>query len=257
LMSVASSLASTEHGEEYASAIREASVRRELVQSADRVLAQPGDVEGLVSGMESAVFSARSRMQGESGTRVHSSASILSPLDAFLRAPQAQGGLPYPFPYLRENYGVFERGRYAILAGYSNDGKTTALFQWVEEMCVAGGRVCVYEMEMTELAVARMLVLQGAGITSRQAKGIDPMTEADHARYEDRKKMVAGFIASHATSNAPSSRCHRSRRRRTALVPARPRRCSVAPGRWKRMSTRSSSSTGLGLGGDALIAPNC
>lgn len=193
LYRVASTLASVDHAEEYAHAIREEAIRRKLMSGVDAALAVRGGVEEIVASMEGAVFEARSRMHSTEGVSELTGASLLSPLDGFLSAPQKSGGMPYLFPSMRREYGHYERGRYTLLGGPSGDGKTTLAFQWVEELCEAGASVCIHELEMTRLQVSRLLMLQGGGITQRQAKGLDPMTEEDQSRYEDRKKQVAGW----------------------------------------------------------------
>lgn len=193
LYGVASSVPSAEAGIEYAKAVREEAVRRNLVREVDAQIGYSGDIEDMIGGVEAAVFAARTRLDGKGVLRELSGTSLLSPLEAFLSAPQGVGGYPYPLPAMRRLYGDYEPGRLTYLAGGSGDGKTTMLFQWVEELCAAGAKVCVYELEMTELQVSRLLVMQGAGLTPRQAKGIDPLSMEDQARYDARKAEVAGW----------------------------------------------------------------
>lgn len=192
LYAAASTLASMDHVEEYAALLREERVRRDVAKSVDAALAL-GSADSIVSRLEAVTFNARSLLQGDGVVSEMTGESLLKPLDSFLSAPTGITGHNYPLPSLRENYGKYERGRYTILGGYSGDGKTTYAFQWAEELCREGARACIYELEMTQLGVNRLLVLQGAGLTNRQAKGLDPLSLEDQARYDARKNVVAGW----------------------------------------------------------------
>jgi replicative DNA helicase len=193
LYGIAAQLASVDLAEEYAQAIREEAIRRDLTGGVDHALRVRGGVEEIVAAVETAVFDARSRLHSTEGMKALTSTSILSPLDAILSASESAGGYPYPFPSMRDEYGPWEKGRLAYLGGYSGDGKSTVMFQWIEEMCEAGAKVGVYQLEMTPAQVARTLALQGGCITQKQAKGIDELTIDDQARYEERRKQIAAW----------------------------------------------------------------
>lgn len=192
LYRMAAEVPSVDNGMDYAVSVREASVRRQLIADADRA-ASSADAEDVLARMERAVFDARSRLDGRGAAREITAASAMTPLEAFLSDPEGQDGYPYPVPSMRERWGLYERGRYTLLGGYSGDGKSAFAFQWVEELCEAGAKVCIYELEMTELQVSRLLAIQGAGITPAQAKGIDPMSMEDLVSFEQRRQQIAGW----------------------------------------------------------------
>ena len=193
LYAVAASLASVDQAEEYAVAIREEAVRRKVQAATDAALRARGGVEEVVSALETAVFEARSRLHSTEGVRELSGTSLLSGLDSVLSASQQSGGYPYPFPSMRAEYGSYETGRLTYLGGYSGDGKSTVMLQWIEEMCEAGASVCVYQLEMTPRQVRRALVLQSGCLTQRQVKKLDPISEEDMARFEARRAQVNGW----------------------------------------------------------------
>lgn len=191
LYGVAASLASVEHAEEYAQHVREESTRRKLMSGIDAAIAMRGGVEEVVAAMETAVFEARTRMQGAEAGREMSGASLLGPLDLALSDVGPRQGLPYPFPAMRSAYGDYERGRFTLLGGPSGDGKTTVAFQWAWDIVQAGGKVCIYELEMTQQQVSRLMAMQAGVLTQRQAKLLDPLDVEAQGRYEEFRKELA------------------------------------------------------------------
>lgn len=190
LYRMASEVPSAEHIDEYVALVRESAVRRDLLRETERVEAN-GDTEAMLMRLERAVYEARNRLEGKDGLREITSTSALMPLEAFLSSPEGADGFPYPVPSMREKWGLYERGRLTYLGGYSGDGKSAFAFQWIEELCEAGAKVCLYELEMTELQVSRLLAVQGAGLTPQQAKGIEPMSMEDMLRLEERRQQIA------------------------------------------------------------------
>jgi replicative DNA helicase len=217
LYATAASLASVEHAIEYAQVVREESIRRQLTRGVDDALGLKDGVEQVVSALEGTVFDARSRLHSQEGMKSLSGASLLKPLSDALSASETRVGYPYPFPSMRAAYGSYERGRYTILGGPSGDGKTTLAFQWAMEMIDAGARVCIDELEMTQLQVSRLLAVQDGAITYRQAKGIDAMdAEADARLVVFGKKLAKlgdQLVINCGPSTPQTIRAHQARER--------------------------------------------
>lgn len=188
----ASDLDSVGNGMEYARLVLEASVRRSILAGMDRVGSE-GDPELMVQRLEKLSYDARSRMLGDAELSHYDQASIVSTLEASLSASKASRYLPYPIPWMRQQYGSYETGRYSVIGGYSGDGKTTFAVQWIEELLRAGAKCAIYELEMTGIGMSRLLMQQGGGLSRQQLRDPDAMDAAAWEAFEQRKQEMLGW----------------------------------------------------------------
>lgn len=186
---IAADLESVANGTEYARLVLEDSVRRQMRGEMDRIM-RVSDPVVMVEHLENAAYAARSRMMGDSELSTYDQASILRGLEASLSGSKESRYLPYPIPWMREQYGSYETGRYTIIGGYSGDGKTTFAVQWIEELCLAGAKCAIYELEMTGLGMSRLLMQQGGGMTRDQLRDPGKMTLESWEQFKRRKKQI-------------------------------------------------------------------
>lgn len=185
----AAELDSIGNGMEYARLVLEASLRRSLLSGVDR-LGSVSDPEVMVQQLEKLTYDTRSRMLGEGDLSHYDQASIVSALEASLSASKASRYLPYPIPWMRQQYGSYETGRYSVIGGYSGDGKTTFAVQWIEELLRAGAKCAIYELEMTGIGMSRLLMQQGGGLSRQQLRDPEAMDPVAWERFQQRKREM-------------------------------------------------------------------
>jgi replicative DNA helicase len=189
---VASELDSISNGSEYARLVLEASLRRAIMVGTDR-LGAVSDPEAMVQHLEKLTYDTRSRLMGDNELSHYDQASIVSTLEASLSRSKDSRYLPYPIPWMRQQYGSYETGRYSVIGGYSGDGKTTFAVQWIEELLRAGAKCAIYELEMTGLGMSRLLMQQGGGLSRQQLRDPEAMDLAAWERFEHRRREMQSW----------------------------------------------------------------
>jgi replicative DNA helicase len=174
----------------YARIVREKSVRRELMQAAERIredaMSSPAAVQELLDAAESAVF-AIGEEEAAKGTR--SLASLLN--ETFNRIEQLQGsrgavtGVDTGYLRLNAMTNGLQRGDLVVIAARPSMGKTTfALNIGLNATLATGAKVLFISLEMGEEQIAQNLICAQARVeATRITKGT--LSERDWAKLSE------------------------------------------------------------------------
>lgn len=115
---------------------------------------------------------------------------LLRKLKRFLTTDDTADLFPYPLPKLKRKLRGYRRGSLTVLSGYSSDGKTQFMLQFVEEALRSGKRVTIFSLEMDCLEVAQAMMTQGGVHPDTMQKRQEP-SDADKAAMASRAQWMA------------------------------------------------------------------
>lgn len=158
----------TLHADAYGHLVREASIRRNMLQAANKIatlaydqnLELPAATEGAVAALESAVLR-------ETGGNLVSLEQALNlaydEIDKLSRTPELPG-TPSGLLDLDAKLGNFQAGALYVLAARPGQGKTSLLLTAARNAAKLGKRVAIFSLEMPTLRLTNRLLAQESGM---------------------------------------------------------------------------------------------
>lgn len=186
LLGLINNTPSSYHAETYAQLVKRASVRRQLLEAADRIKQLASD-EQLAT--EDAMEQAAAQLQQVATITVSEYRSMTDLVNAnmartelAMEKPGALAGIPSVIPKLGALLGGYQAGRLYLEAGRPGMGKTSMLVSEAVFMAQRGFRVAIASLEMTENDLVNALVSVLSGVPVKPIQE-GTMTPAQYSEY--------------------------------------------------------------------------
>jgi replicative DNA helicase len=200
--------------DEYAELVKRASVRRRILEAAEKIKALASDAELSTDAVLEKANAELATITTATSGSFESMASIMdthmADMERAMEQPGYLSGLPSVIPGFGKSFGGYQPGKMYLIAARPGMGKTSFLVCEALNMAQAGKKVAIASLEMTKSALTDSLiaVLSGVPVKAIQEKALTPAQYGEYVKaagkigrmpiYIEDKKMSPLQIESHA-----------------------------------------------------------